>query len=164
MWPSTNVRVNTWMQRQSAAITRLPCSWPPYTESWTRLLLYIRVASVHSPVCTRAHTGANTAGDLTETVYRAGNDFSRVFDFPELTHSICNVSADKELMLQSKWFALRKELFIFRPKTATAVVPMMIPRKGHKVITQCHTKLLPSNWTKIAYRQKQEPLTVLLTA
>lgn len=38
---ATNVHVNTWMQHQTAAITRLPCSWPPYTESWTQLLPYI---------------------------------------------------------------------------------------------------------------------------
>lgn len=41
---ATNVPVNTWMQRQPAAITRLPCSWPLYTESRTQLLVYIRTA------------------------------------------------------------------------------------------------------------------------
>lgn len=40
----------------SAPVTRSPCSWPFYTESWSRLLPYIHAVLVCSPVGTHRQT------------------------------------------------------------------------------------------------------------
>lgn len=164
LWPATNVRVNTWVQRQTAAITRSPCSWPPYTESWTRLLLYIRVASVHSPMCTRAHKGASDGGDLTETRLISPSRRQRLLTCVWLPwanplNMQCfnwqGANATKKVVCYMErvlYVEARYEMW-GSLHCVTAEVPTKIPRKvlksqGHQITNTCKNKLKQNCWKR----------------